>query len=79
MAKKPEEMTLDEVKEQLALYTKLYYRFRTHDDTDFVKRKRASALKHYHKKRLQRLLSEGKAELDNDGKIVEINPPSANN
>ena len=60
MAKKPEDMTLDEVKEQMALCTKLYYRFRTHDDIDFVKKKRASALKHYHKKKITKILKRRK-------------------
>ena len=70
MAINPEEMTLEEVKEQLALYTRLYHNLRKSDE-DYIMKKRARALKYARKKRQEKLLSEGKAELDNEGNLIE--------
>ena len=70
MAIKPEELTFEQVKEQLALYTRLYHNFKKSDE-DYIMKKRARALKYARKKRQEKLLSEGKAELDNDGNFIE--------
>ena len=70
MAINPEELTLEQVKEQLALYTRLYHNLKKSDE-DYIMKKRARALKYARKKRQEKLLSEGKAELDNDGNIIE--------
>ena len=70
MAINPEELTLEQVKEQLALYTRLYHNLKKSDE-NYIMKKRARALKYARKKRQEKLLSEGKAELDNDGNIIE--------
>ena len=70
MAINPEDLTLEQVKEQLALYTRLYHNLKKSDE-DYIMKKRARALKYSRKKRQEKLLSEGKAELDNDGNIIE--------
>ena len=74
----PEEMTLAEVKEQLALYTRLYHNLRKNDDTDYAEKKRARANKYARKKGLEKLLNEGKAEIDNDGNIIETPKETSN-
>ena len=70
MAINPEDLTLEQVKEQLALYTRLYHNLKKSDE-NYIMKKRARALKYARKKRQEKLLSEGKAELDNDGNIIE--------
>ena len=70
MAINPEDLTLEQVKEQLALYTRLYHNLKKSDE-DYIMKKRATALKYSRKKRQEKLLSEGKAELDNDGNLIE--------
>ena len=74
----PEEMSLAEVKEQLALYTRLYHHLRKNDDTDYAEKKRARANRYARKKRLEKLLNEGKAEIDNDGNIIETPKETSN-
>ena len=46
----PELMTLAEVREQLALYTRLYHNSRKNVDTDYAEKKRTRALKYARKK-----------------------------
>ena len=70
MAINPEDLTLEQVKEQLALYTRLYHNLKKSDE-NYIMKKRARALKYARKKRQEKLLSAGKAELDNDGNIIE--------
>ena len=70
MAINPEDLTLEQVKEQLALYTRLYHNLKKSDE-NYIMKKRARALKYARKKRQEKLLSEGKAELDNDGNLIE--------
>ena len=70
MAIYPEDLTLEQVKEQLALYTRLYHNLKKSDE-NYIMKKRARALKYARKKRQEKLLSEGKAELDNDGNLIE--------
>ena len=41
----PENMSLEEIKEQLALYNRLYYQKRGHEK-DFMETKKASARRH---------------------------------
>ena len=45
----PEDMSLEEIKEQLALYNILYYQKRRHEK-DFMETKKASAIRHYRRK-----------------------------
>ena len=77
MAINSEEMTLEEVKEQLALYARPHHNLRKSDE-EYIMKKRARALKYARKKRQEKLLSEGKAELDNDGNIIEPAKQPAN-
>jgi hypothetical protein len=48
----PEDMTLEEIKEQLALYNRLYYQKRRLDK-DFMETKRASAIRYNKKKKVR--------------------------
>ena len=50
--RRPEDLTLDEIKEQLALYSRLYYQKRR-NDKDYMERKRANAIKQHRKKKLE--------------------------
>ena len=59
---KPEEMTLDEIKEQLALYNRLYYQKRRLEK-DFMDTKRASALRHHRRNKLDKLAENDEIEL----------------
>ena len=59
---KPEEMTLDEIREQLALYNRLYYQKRRLE-TDFMDTKRASALRHHGRKKIDKLAENDEIEL----------------
>ena len=49
MSKTPEDMTMQEMKEQLAIYNRLYSHKRNKDDA-YVQKKRESAQRHSHKK-----------------------------
>jgi hypothetical protein len=40
MAKNIDELTLDEIREQMALYQRLYYKKRRETDPEFVEKKR---------------------------------------
>ena len=50
--RRPEDLTLDEIKEQLALYSRLYYQKRR-NDKEYMERKRANAIKQHRKKKLE--------------------------
>ena len=56
--KKPEEMTLAEIKEQMALYCRLYYHKRKEEDPEYMDmvraRKRITGKALYHKKKAER-------------------------
>ena len=51
--KNPEEMTLDEIKEQLALYSRLYYHKRR-GDPDYMVKKRRSALNSHNLRKMEK-------------------------
>ena len=59
---KPEDMTLDEIKEQLALYNRLYYQKRRLEK-DFMDTKRASAIRYSRRKKLDKLAENSELEL----------------
>ena len=59
---KPEDMTLEEIKEQLALYNRLYYQKRRHEK-DFMENKRLSAIRHHRRKKLNEMVDGEKIEL----------------
>ena len=46
----PEDLTLEQVKEQLAIYSRLYYQKRKHDK-DFMEKKRANTMRRYRRKK----------------------------
>ena len=50
--KNPEDMTLDEIREQLAIYNRLYYNLRK-DDEAYMQKKRDAGLRHARKKRIK--------------------------
>ena len=50
--KKPEDMTLDEIREQLEIYNRLYYNLRK-DDEAYMQKKRDDGLRHAQKKRIK--------------------------
>ena len=58
----PEDMTLEEIKEQLALYNRLYYQKRRHEK-NFMETKRLSAIRHNRRKKLNEMVDDGKIEL----------------
>jgi hypothetical protein len=59
----PEDMSLEEVKEQLALYNRLYYRLRR-TEKDFMETKKASAVRHYRRKQMDKMIERGEVELN---------------
>ena len=58
MTKKPEDMTLDEIREQMALSSRLYYHKRKEEEPEYIEkvreRKRITGKALYHKKNSQR-------------------------
>ena len=60
----PEDMTLKEIKEKLALYNRLYYQKRRHEK-DFMETKRLSAIRHHRRKKLNEMVDDGNIELKN--------------
>jgi hypothetical protein len=59
----PENMILEEIKEQLALYNRLYYQKK--HDKDFMETKRASTIRYNRRKKLDKKAENGKIELKN--------------
>ena len=55
--KSPEDMTMGEIKQQLALYQRLYYNKRKEDE-QFMKKKREASLRHNQKKRIKEYIEE---------------------
>ena len=60
----PEMMSLEEIKEQLALYNRLYYQKRRLDK-DFMETKRASAIRYNRRKKLDKMAENGEINLKN--------------
>ena len=58
----PEDMSLEEIKEQLALYNRLYYQKRRHEK-DFMETKRASAIRFHRRKKLDKMAENGEISL----------------
>ena len=59
----PEDLSLEEVKEQLALYNRLYYRLRR-TEKEFMETKKASALRHQRRKQMDKMIENGEVELN---------------
>ena len=62
MSIKPEGMTLEQIKEQLALYNRLYYSKRR-VEKDFMETKRASAIRYNRRKKLDKIAENGDINL----------------
>ena len=54
-----DELTIDEIKEQMALYQRLYYKRKMETDPTFVERKRELGRQKYERKK-EKLVAEGK-------------------
>ena len=61
-SRNPDTMTLEEIKEQLALYNRLYYQRRRHEK-EFMETKRLSAIRHHRRKKLNELIEDGNIAL----------------
>ena len=46
-----DDLTIDEIKEQMALFTRLYYKKKKAEDPEFLERKRALDRQRYHRKK----------------------------
>ena len=57
--KSPEDMTIDEIRQQLALYQRLYYNKRKEDE-QFMQKKREARLRHNQKKKIKEYIEENK-------------------
>ena len=68
MTKKPEDMTLDEIKEQMALFSRLYYHKRKEEDPEYIEkvreRKRITGTALYHKKQAEREAKEAQDRME---------------
>ena len=72
----PELMSLEEIKEQLALYNRLYYQKRRHEK-EFMETKKASAIRHYRRKVMDKLIANGEVEIPNETKTYETTSSEA--
>ena len=66
----PEDLTLEQVKEQLAIYSRLYYQKRK-QDKDFMDKKRANTMRRYRRKKIDEMIKNGALELKDDDKSEE--------
>ena len=68
MTKKPEDMTLDEIKEQMALFSRLYYHKRKEEDPEYIEKvregKRITGKALYHKKKAEREAKEAQDRME---------------
>ena len=46
-----DDLTIDEIKEQMALFTRLYYKKKKVEDPEFLERRRALDRQRYHRKK----------------------------
>ena len=58
----PEDMSLEEIKEQMALYSRLYHQKRK-NDKEYLENKRASAIRHQRRKKLDKMAENGEIDL----------------
>ena len=68
MTKKPEDMTLDEIREQMALFSRLYYHKRKEEDPEYIEkvreRKRITGKALYHKKKAEKEAKEAQDRME---------------
>ena len=69
----PENMTLEEIKEQLALYNRLYYQKRRHEK-EYMETKRTSALRYHRRKKMNEMIEKGELDIKQiDLKDIDYN------
>ena len=61
----PEDLTLEQVKEQLAIYSRLYYQKRK-QDKDFMDKKRANTMRRYRRKKIDEMIKNGALDIKDD-------------
>ena len=66
---KPEDMTIDEIREQLALYNRLYYNKRR-EDKEYLDKKRASRDRYLEKKKMEKYIAENGIDIS----VVKLTP-----
>ena len=66
----PEDLTLEQVKEQLAIYGRLYYQKRK-QDKDFMDKKRANTMRRYRRKKIDEMIKNGALDLKDDDEPEE--------
>ena len=66
----PEDLTLEQVKEQLAIYSRLYYQKRRQDKA-FMDKKRANTIRRYRRKKIDEMIESGVLDLKNDDEPEE--------
>ena len=66
---KPEDMTIDEIREQLALYNRLYYNKRR-EDKEYLDKKRASRDRYLEKKKIEKYIAENGIDIS----VVKLTP-----
>ena len=57
-----DDLTLEQIKEQLSLYNRLYYKKRR-SEKDFMEAKKQSALRHYRRKQVDKMVENGDIEI----------------
>ena len=71
----PEDMTLEQIKEQMASNSRLYYQKRR-NDKEYMERKRINAIKQHRRKKLDKMVENGEIDLkdiDYDEKTKDEN------
>ena len=71
MSKNPEDMTMDEIKEQRAIYSRLYYNKRKNDEK-YMQKKRESALRHNQRKKIKEYEEANNIKLNPDELTEEL-------
>ena len=66
---KPEDMTIDEIREQLVLYNRLYYNTRR-EDKQYVDTKRASRDRYLEKKKMEKYIAENGIDIS----VLKLTP-----
>ena len=68
----PEDLTLEQVKEQLAIYSRLYYQKRK-QDKDFMDKKRANTMRRYRRKKKDEMIKNGALDFKDDDEPEDEN------
>ena len=66
---RPEDMTIDEIREQLALHNRLYYNKRR-EDKEYLDKKRASRDRYLEKKKMEKYIAENGIDIS----VVKLTP-----